>query len=281
MHYVNANYDPKVVRFVDKNNIAGNIFSPWEWEGYLRWHCPSLEPFIGGRAQQVYDAKTFMRFLYVSGADVPYYHGQAPEDVLDSIDAHLFLTANGPGEEDAIFTVLNSGNWAIVYSDSRYILFADTNREATAGIVRRFRESKLLFEDPATLALSRASFLLSRPKEWDRRKIIESFTEAFNLEPAWSWGYKMLFDTFSRDRRMTSAIIGLFRNRLDRLENERARGPGEEDALLCRMYIASALYRFASDSGAGSEAAEFREANENARKAYEKLGKRWQLMVIR
>ena len=45
-------------QFIADNDISGRILNEWRWEGYLRWTCPKVKVFLGGRAHQVYREET-------------------------------------------------------------------------------------------------------------------------------------------------------------------------------------------------------------------------------
>jgi hypothetical protein len=281
MHYMSTNYDPKLVKFINSNRISGNIFSPWEWEGYLRWNCPQLRVFMGGRAQQIYDVKTFAQLLYVSGVDIPQYHGTPPEDMLNSINPHLFLSGCAIRDADTILTALNCGNWAIIYSDDHYLLFADTKWPETAELVERLEHDRLAYEDPGIQAISKASLMLSQPKKWDIQKMIGLFENAFDLEPTWSWGYKMIVDTFSKDQDKASYFYKLLAGKLEYLSNINQSGADSEVTALCRIYISSGLYNIASSLGTAKETQNFSDANAKAQLKYFGLQKEWQFLVLR
>jgi hypothetical protein len=52
-------FAPDAVEFINANQISGRAFNEWRWEGYLRWMCPQIKTFMGGRAQQVHDEATY------------------------------------------------------------------------------------------------------------------------------------------------------------------------------------------------------------------------------
>lgn len=52
-------FSPYAKDFIRDNDLSGRCFNEWRWEGYLRWYCPKLKVFVGGRAQQAYSIETY------------------------------------------------------------------------------------------------------------------------------------------------------------------------------------------------------------------------------
>ncbi|MGH7742839.1 MAG: hypothetical protein ACRENS_12565, partial [Candidatus Eiseniibacteriota bacterium] len=54
MFAVSDYFPVDAAEFLRRNHVAANVFSEWEWEGYLRWIDPHARVFLGSRAQQAY-----------------------------------------------------------------------------------------------------------------------------------------------------------------------------------------------------------------------------------
>jgi hypothetical protein len=280
MHYAQMSYDDDLVDFINENRLGGNVINPWEWEGYLRWTSPQLRMFVGGRAQQAYAAITYYQFLYLTGNDVSPYHGQAPEDLLDSIDAQMIIVGNTDKFEDEVLTAFNCGNWAIVYSDDRYMLFINTDKPANELFVEKVKSGEILYGTPAITAMSRASFLLSRPELWNAQVLSDYFTKAFDVEPTWLWGYKMLFDTFKDDPRINQAIVSLLENRLEYLMSKNLDGPDAKSVLYCRNYIAESLASLTMKLGMIEKAMYNKRIASVSANEYNDLIRKWSTLLI-
>ena len=125
-------YDAELVRFINANKISGPVFSPWQWEGYLRWNAPQMQPFTGGRAQQVYSTEALLQYLLISGSTESTYDIKAASDTLNSLGAHYLITYNSSSFYNLIYAALTGNNWVIVYADARCLLFANTRIPAAA-----------------------------------------------------------------------------------------------------------------------------------------------------
>lgn len=283
MNYDTIVYDYQLASFINKNKISGNVISPWTWEGFLRLNCPRLKIFIGGRAQQIYNEETLNRYLYITGQDVPSFHGRNREEVLDNIDAHLIIANYSDESKNLILTALNCGNWVIVYADDSCVLLANTKWPATAALTEQCANDTLSFENSSTKAMSKVAFILSRPSLWKTKHVIELFTEALNKQPLWFWSYQML-DMYCRSNaRQFSArerVIGLMDRQLTCLEKMPLTKRDAVAILTCRMYLADKLSEVAKNSGQLMMYDQKQNSFLQAKQLYEALHKKWQQVLI-
>ncbi|MBN1699903.1 MAG: hypothetical protein JW881_20500 [Spirochaetales bacterium] len=241
MHYTNTAYNPELLRFIIANNVSGNVFNPWKWEGYLRWNAPRLKSFIGGRGHQIYTEDAFNQYMYITGSTVPAYQSRAPQDILNATGAHYLITGNSHDFDDTIITALSGGNWVIIYADARSLLFADTSRPEAAEAAKRLSDGGLRFETDAARAMSMAANVLSRPGSWQAEHIAVLFSEAYTYEPGWLWSYKMLFTNTRSNPTLFEQVVGIMERQLFRLESMSLEGADAVTLLQCRMYIAGSL----------------------------------------
>lgn len=90
-------FPPKAAEFINLNpEVQGRTFNEWRWEGFLRWTCPRLSMFMGGRAQQVYNETTFLLRLVVLQGEL------TPDDA-----SHVYRSLAGPGSPNAKVAVLS------------------------------------------------------------------------------------------------------------------------------------------------------------------------------
>ena len=160
-------YPEDLMNFIVDNDIGGNMLCNWIWEGYFHWNCPKLKLYIGGRAQQVYDEKTFAKYLVMM-------EGKNSAQYLRSNDVHLVVIPNIPEEPinpeasdtpegqpkkpesmtpEQSFKAM--GNWECVYKDAMYVLMADSEDPVTGEIVEKWKSEKLIYRDYGTSRISR------------------------------------------------------------------------------------------------------------------------------
>ena len=117
MFFVNPDYPVKLAKFIAANNISGKVFCYWTWEGYLRYHCPNLKVFAGGRAHQIYDNSIFGLYLKMLDKNPPI---SSLEELSTSFIA-IPSRAKFANLTKALFV---NPNWEVLYADDRDILFA-------------------------------------------------------------------------------------------------------------------------------------------------------------
>ncbi|MBN2442521.1 MAG: hypothetical protein JXJ04_14295 [Spirochaetales bacterium] len=250
MHYTNMTYDAELVGFINANNISGPVFSPWQWEGYLRWNAPQMKPFIGGRAQQVYSTEAFLRYLLISGTTESTYKLKAAGDALNSLGAHYLITYNTGSYYNLIYAALTGNNWVIVYADDRCLLFANTRVPDAAEIAgklwdEQLRDGELTFETQTAHAMSRAGYILSQPDRWEADNLAALFSTALAREPRWLWSYMMLFTHTQGNEKLFGQITVLLEEQLERLEKMPLDNADAGMILECRVYIAESLANLA------------------------------------
>lgn len=154
--------------FLNRNQIADRVLNEWRWEGYLRWHCPQMKLWVGGRAQQVYDAQTFIDWMKLHTSlpqDGPLPEASKPW--ADYIRGHDVPLVTGPflsGRTRPLMLTLTEAadaHWAFIYFDGRNAMVADVTHPGTRGLVEALIAGRLEYPDARTAALSRARCLLS------------------------------------------------------------------------------------------------------------------------
>jgi len=280
MHWVNTLYSPRLIDFVNLNWINGNVNNPYDWEGYLRWNCPQLPLFIGGRAQQVYTEKVFGWHIFLNGTDVPQFSGAVPEEMLNQMGSHLIITGNSEESFDLIFTALSSGNWAIIYADMESFIFVDTTWSATRKFAEQMVDGQLRYPTPAIQAMSEAAFVLSQPAYWKTKPLFELFSEVYKTEATWLWSYRALFNSFQSDAELFRKAIALLENQLAHLETLPVQGPQAASLLYCRYSLSDMLYQLTSYLKQDSLAQKHLASKQQAAQLTKQLKKRWQQTMI-
>ena len=172
-------FPPGAAAFINLNGINGRVFNEWRWEGFLRWECPQLQMFMGGRAQQAYDEDTFRlrSDIYVLAQHGQEYGRQAAgmaegqdkqrvfveslrrleavNRALSNLGMHLIVVP-WDRQNAALIDAAFRGPWAIIYADGRNLVLADTGWEQARTWADLAIQGRLNYPDAASAKLSRA-----------------------------------------------------------------------------------------------------------------------------
>lgn len=160
-YYINSNltqndisfYDKKIslsqsfpvglTKFLNKNNITGNMMNEWTWEGYIRLYCPQIKVFCGGRAQQIYDEN-------IAAMSFDFFQINVSTTDIRNLDAHMI--AYNPRERDfpTSYTLIRE-KWVIIYTDKNSVLYVDNDFEYTKNLVNLALENKLIYNDKTNM----------------------------------------------------------------------------------------------------------------------------------
>jgi hypothetical protein len=244
MVYEGTHFPGGAAGFLEDNGVTGRVFQEWRWEGYLRWHCPGLPLYVGGRAHQIYDAGMEReRRRIVSG------HGPAAS--LAALDVHLAvvpLDAEYSGFCERV-TRKGDGRWVYVYCDQSTAVLADLDHPANRGLIDGVLDGTLIHRDEATAALSRAMALASPALDAAPEEILTALQEAVNRRPAY-FAYTVMARTAVAGRVDPGALTRFLEHQLTELEampTDRADGVVVLDARKVVAGLLESLY-----AGAGS-----------------------------
>ncbi len=129
-HYLTAEYSYPVdlVNFIEVNGLHGRVFAYYNWGGYLHWRTDGgLQVFIDGRADTLYDAETYHRYVAVL-ASRPGWMGQ-----VEASGAEFMLWPHHRGRgQQKLEALANSGRWRPIYRDASGWLLARADVELPA-----------------------------------------------------------------------------------------------------------------------------------------------------
>ena len=124
-HYLTAQYTYPVdiLDFIEVNEIEGKVFAHYSWGGYLHLRTHGkMQVYIDGRADTVYNAKTYRTYNVVAG------HRRGWLSVLESSGAEFFLwpidSHKGIEKSRAL---INTGRWRLLRRDSVAFLLVREN----------------------------------------------------------------------------------------------------------------------------------------------------------
>lgn len=261
MNYINNSFPPKLVKFINENGLRGNVLSAWVWEGYMRWYCPQIKIFMGGRAQQVYDEATLNDYNDILS-------GKLSLELLQRYGVKMIAI---PDIYDKIIkkTVFD-GNWVVLFTDGRSFLLADSTWPATRELSSRILKGRIAFDDHATAVMSQAALMLSPAMHINRLEVIRGLSEGVKLQP-WSWGYQQLSEILASDLEYAPQIADFFQKELPELEDKGIRNQDGEELIVSRMIIAMALTGYYNEQGLKDQAETTYESYVTASRLYKQM----------
>lgn len=176
MHYLPEMFPAQAAEFLQANQVGGDVVSEWQWEGYLRWICPQLRPLIGGRAQQVFNEHDLEVYYLLEDP-------RAGPEWLSRHQVNLavlhFRSSRG---RSMIFGLIDTGHWAIVYSDSDAMVLVNTqNNDA---LVQKALNGTLKYPSDAIGAASRM-LCMATTRHWSNvSDLLAAAKRANTLLPA-------------------------------------------------------------------------------------------------
>ncbi|MBZ5588367.1 MAG: hypothetical protein LAO05_07380 [Acidobacteriia bacterium] len=207
--------------FLQDNDVGGRVFSEWTFEGYLRWRCPQLRLFIGGRATQIYTLETLHAYG-LFGAD------PEPAARLAEWDTHLVVV---PLEREYLHIVdriafAEGAHWALVFYDGRTAVLADLESPPTRALAERVAAGRASFRRGQVALLSETLCRISSGSAVDApalSRLAEANTEfptaggpwfllfaarAHRVQPRW------VVHTFEAEYERLTRVSGRSENRL-------------------------------------------------------------------
>jgi hypothetical protein len=145
-----------VARFLAENRVGGRVFNEWRWEGYLRWRCPTVKVFVGGRAHQVYDLSTVRAYL-----DLPANPNPAQALAHRGVE---FVVVPVQMRFDAMVGRLAfapDARWGVVFYDGRDLVLACKDTAQGAALIAGALAGTSRPTDPVAARLSRGLALAS------------------------------------------------------------------------------------------------------------------------
>jgi hypothetical protein len=108
--------------FIEANKLSGRVFAYYNWGGYLHLRTAGrMKVYIDGRADTVYDAGTYNRYVEVLGGRPGWM------EIVESSAADYFLWPVDLGPQP--FELLQTGRWNLLYEDTVSLLLARRGSE--------------------------------------------------------------------------------------------------------------------------------------------------------
>lgn len=273
MIFHQASFPVGAAEFLNANNVGGRVFNHWDWEGFLRWRCPRLKLWIGGRAQQVYDEQTCIKY------DTILQDRRLAPGIVAAEGVHLAIVpVADPYLHPALdaLVVAPGAKWAIIYLDGRSAVLADTAHAETQRLVRLAAQGRLRYPDEGIAAASRAACVTSHAvKDTPPDATRQILMRAIALRPL-----PILYLLLSDSARSQNAVSArkweeYFEAESRRLEDLGVNRPGGWDILRCRLALAGLLAKHYQGVGRREPAAQWRLRQKELGQQLEQVRRRW------
>lgn len=262
-------YPPGAADFINANGLSGKVFNAWTWEGYLRWMCPQLKLFVGGRAQQVYDMKSYELMKLIEGG----HHFTT----LNKLEVHLAVVSNSRRYRLFIHGMTHGshGQWTYIYYDGVNAVLADSAWSETRQLIDRAAAGQLEYPDPGIAALSMAKCLSSKVGGETGPKAVKALMKANALRPT-PRGYMVLKTRLSRTGAPPRMLIPYWEEQSRHLEEIPVWKSGGFDILTCQHIAADTLSRLYDRVGKGEKANQWAAVAARIRKQAAEMEDKWQ-----
>jgi len=225
--------------FINANALAGRCFNEWRWEGYLRWYCPQLKAFVGGRAQQVYSLDTYRKQQGL-------LRGQEGPTMLEQMGVRWMVIPKNINYRVLLHNALTgkSAKWVAVYHDGENYVLANPALPECREVISQCLQGKLEYPDPAIAALSRAR-CLSSPRIGKFALAVDLVKESQKHRPILAT-YELLRKLYNSTQTVPGQEIAYFEAHLRRLKAMETDRQNGIEVLQCReqaIRMLLSLYR--------------------------------------
>jgi len=220
-------FAPGAATFLSRNHIEGSAFNEYRWEAYLRWHCPALKIYMGGRAHQIY---------------TPEDRDERERLVRDPQPARRLrawgvdLLVIGPGTEYGRFVTSlmrdPDAGWAYLYIDDLALILADTATPHGRDLADRAATGNFSYPDEASALLSRGMCLGSPGMKTLPETAYSALRAALEERPAF-YAYAMLADRGLAAEVPQEEIVSFLLGQRDRVLHDLAADPGDPELRQC------------------------------------------------
>lgn len=265
MHHIRY-FPAAITKFINRNHLAGNVFCDWPWEGYLRYYCPQLKFFIGGRAQQVYQEKTLRIFheIFDENADL--------QTLLPQNGINLMILSNKENNFTLILNLLHTENWVIIFTDGQTFLLADTAAPSNRQMMQLVEQQQLIYPERFSALLSQAALLYHASIPGDQLQYVEDLKAALAIHPS-RLGFPFLaIPLFNNpDQPVVDATMHLLEAELNKFQNQTLQQPGLEEILQYKFEAAKVLIEYYKTLGLTTKVDYFTRVRQEAESGLEEL----------
>ncbi len=172
-HYTQSPTDS--IDYLKKNELAPNLLIEWTQAGISMFDWPQAKVFMDGRAQQLYDEATYIKYIQII-AEYNMYpsEAQAREAAIASLESagEIATTVTPRPRVDAVLLRMgraaplndaleNSTAWVLVYYSTKSALFVRRDSDPFRAVTARIAEKREWRPDTAEALLCLGKVLLA------------------------------------------------------------------------------------------------------------------------
>ncbi len=181
------NFPGPMSKFINDNDIAGNVYNDWRWESFFHWYCGDLiKVYLGGRAQTVYTAEQYLTWRQLATPVTPPGGGD-PKPMaathLPRIGANLM--AHPIRYQDMVLKLCfePGGQWVPIFFDGNDWLCAYAGSPQTRQYIEDVIKGRMTYRDPALAAMSKAVCLGATMTRASPNQVLRAIEQAVELQP--------------------------------------------------------------------------------------------------
>ncbi len=161
----------RAMQFFNANHLRGIVFNEWTHGGFITFHqTPDPQTgevpckvFMDGRAQAAYDIEHFRlqnRYrTFAENMDIEEFHAKLRAKRLNLALLDMFSSSS----DNLQMLFERSSRWLRLYTDHRYVIYADIEDPLNADIVQAFVEDKLNWPEDILHAYNRGLMEIRSP----------------------------------------------------------------------------------------------------------------------
>jgi len=209
-------------QFINDNQLEGNVFNEWKWEGFLRMHCPQLKVFLGGRSRQAYPASAAKQFVKITNGADPDLLSQA------GINIRYLIITNKQSRLYYKVMLDTKFPWQVIFMDDRSVVAANQNNPEARRVTRDALAGRLTYPSIETEKVSLAVHRLTEKSSSSSARDIIGACEAANQIAPTPFVYNLIPHAVNRKKLGSYWMVRYMEAELARLESvdvQLARGP--------------------------------------------------------
>ena len=195
--------------FLNDNHIEGRVYNDWRWEGFLRWNCPQIKVFLGGRSRQVYSASAARIFQHLG-------KGQNITS-LPNLGVNLVILQSQQAALADALMKLPAPNWAPIYHDGNATILAYRGDASSRQLIADAVAGRLKYSNPTLEKVSQTICLCSPGAATLPAEMLKA-AEAAVLAKPMPAVYQILGQAFQAKNISSQQLVYFLESELRRLE---------------------------------------------------------------
>jgi len=245
------NFPGPLSRFINANNIKGNVYQDWRWESFLIWYCEEhVQVYLGGRAQTVYSAEQYSQWRTLRqpiGSSQQDRQRPKASVYLPKIGCNLMAHPRRYQDMVMLLCFTDPGQWVPVFYDGHDWLCAYAGSAQTRSVIADVLQDRLEYPSEGVKAVSRALALGANMTRASTGQIVRAIKRAARLQPE-TVLYGLYLSMVQQDKIPMDQAMAFLQSEAIRLSHEDYRHSGGQRILDAQLYLADRLARAYSES---------------------------------